>query len=66
MKNLSELIAESQREFYLGIVEKYNRRCRRLTALYMAGRKITDHIILYKTDMMKIGYEMALKSLTTN
>ena len=64
--NLNDIIAESQRKFNLGIIEKYNRRCRRLTALYMAGRKITDHIILQKTDMMKIGYEMALKSLTTN
>ena len=66
MKSPAELIAEGRRKFYLGIVEKYNRRCRRMTALYMAGRKITDHIILQRTDMMKIGYEMALKSLTTN
>lgn len=64
--NLDGIIAESRRRFNLGIIEKYNRRCRRITALFMAGRKLTDHIIIQRTDMMRIGYEMALKSLTTN
>ena len=60
----NDILAESQRQFYLGIIEKYNRRCRRMTALYMAGRKITDHIMIHRTDMMRIGYEMAIKELT--
>lgn len=64
--NLDDIMAEGKRKFNLGIIEKYNRRCRRITALFMAGRKLTDHIIIQRTDMMRIGYEMALKSLTTN
>lgn len=37
--------------------ERYNRRCRRLVALYMAGRKVTDHIILLRTDERRLGFE---------
>ena len=62
--DLAEMLSESRRKFYLGIVEKYNRRCRRLTAIYTAGRKVDDHIILQRTDMMRIGYETAIKELT--
>lgn len=63
--SLDSILAESQRQFNLSLIEKYNRRCRRLTALYMAGRKMTDHIIIQRTDMMRLGYEAALKFFTT-
>ena len=43
--------------------ERYNRRCRRLVALYMAGRKVEDHIILLRTDERRLAYESTLKDM---
>lgn len=62
--NLNDIIAESQRTFYLGIIEKYNRRCRRIALLVLGGRKIADHMTINRTDMMRTGYEMAIRALT--
>lgn len=44
-------------------MERYNRRCRRLVALYMAGRNVTDHIILLRTDERRIAYETAVRDI---
>ena len=38
------------REAHERAAERYNRRCRRLVALYTAGRKVDDHVILLRTD----------------
>ena len=43
--------------------ERYNRRCRRLVALYMAGRKVEDHIILLRTDERRLGFESTRRDL---
>lgn len=43
--------------------ERYNRRCRRLVALYTNGRTVDDNMILYKTDMRRLGYETTKKDL---
>lgn len=43
--------------------ERYNRRCRRLVALYTAGRKVDDHVILLRTDERRIGYELTRRDL---
>ena len=43
--------------------ERYNRRCRRLVSLYMAGRKVTDHIILLRTDERRLGFESTRRDL---
>lgn len=51
------------REAHEQAAERYNRRCRRLVALYTAGRKVTDHMILYKTDMCRLAYESTLKDM---
>ena len=51
------------REVHEQAAEIYNRRCRRLVALYTAGRKVTDHMILYKTDMRRLAYESTLKDM---
>jgi hypothetical protein len=45
------------REVFEEAEEAYNRRCRRLVALYTAGRQVTDHMILFKTDMRRLSYE---------
>lgn len=52
------------RQFRLREIEKYNRRCRRITALVLAGRKIDDHMTIYHTDMMKLGFESNMKEIT--
>ena len=51
------------REAHEQAAERYNRRCRRLVALFTAGRKVTDHMILYKTDMRRLAYESTLKDM---
>ncbi len=51
------------REQFERAAEIYNRRCRRLVALYTAGRKVDDHMILYKTDMRRLAYESTLKDM---
>ena len=43
--------------------ERYNRRCRRLVSLYMAGRKVDDHIILLRTDERRLGFESTRRDL---
>lgn len=43
--------------------ERYNRRCRRLVALYMAGRKVDDHIILLRTYERRLGFESTRRDL---
>lgn len=52
------------RQFRLRDIEKYNRRCRRITALVLAGRKIDDHMTIYHTEMMKLGFESNMKEIT--
>lgn len=42
--------------------EKYNRRCRRLVALYRAGRKVDAHHWDY-TDCMRLQMESTAKDL---
>ena len=42
--------------------EKYNRRCRRLVALYRAGRKV-DSRHWYYTDCMRLQMESTAKDL---
>lgn len=44
--------------------EKYNRRCRRLVALYRAGRKVDAHHWDY-TDCMRLQMESTAKDLET-
>lgn len=44
--------------------EKYNRRCRRLVALYRAGRKVDARHWDY-TDCMRIQMESTAKDLET-
>ena len=51
------------REAHERAAERYNRRCRRLVALYTAGRNVTDHMILYKTDELRLAYESTLKDM---
>jgi hypothetical protein len=43
--------------------EIYNRRCRRLVALYTAGRKVDDHKIRLGTDYRRLAYESTLKDM---
>lgn len=62
---LEENIKASVRQERLRRVERYNRRCRRIVSLVLAGRKIDDHVLKYRTDMMRIGYELDLKDLVT-
>ena len=45
------------------IIEQYRRRCKRILALFNAGRIITDNVIIHKTNMMRIGYETAMKEI---
>lgn len=51
------------RELFEEAAERYNRRCRRLVALYTAGRKVTDHMILFHTDMRRLAYESRLRDM---
>lgn len=51
------------REQFERAAEIYNRRCRRLVALYTAGRKVTDHMILFHTDMRRLAYESRLRDM---
>lgn len=51
------------REIHEQAAEIYNRRCRRLVALYMAGRKVDDHVILLRTDERRLAYESTLKDM---
>lgn len=44
------------------MAERYNRRCRRLVALYRAGRKVDVHHWDY-TDCMRLSMESAQKDL---
>ena len=44
--------------------EKYNLRCRRLVALYRAGRKVDSHHWDY-TDCMRLQMESTAKDLET-
>lgn len=44
------------------MAERYNRRCRRLVALYRAGRKVDTHHWDY-TDCMRLAMESAQKDL---
>lgn len=44
--------------------EKYNRRCRRLVALYRAGRKVGAHHWDF-TDCMRLQMESTAKDLET-
>lgn len=44
------------------MAERYNRRCRRLVALYRAGRKVDAHHWDY-TDCMRLAMESAQKDL---
>lgn len=44
------------------MAEMYNRRCRRLVALYRAGRKVDAHHWDY-TDCMRLAMESAQKDL---
>ena len=44
------------------MAERYNRRCRRLVALYRAGRKVDAHHWDY-TDCMSLAMESAQKDL---
>lgn len=44
--------------------EKYNRRCRRLVALYRAGRKVDAHHWDY-TDCMRLQMESTARDLET-
>lgn len=44
------------------MAERYNRRCRRLVALYRAGRKMDAHHWDY-TDCMRLSMESAQKDL---
>jgi len=44
--------------------EKYNRRCRRLVALYRAGRKVDSRHWDY-TDCMRLQMESTAKDLET-
>ena len=53
--NLLRIIAEKA-------AEKYNRRCRRLVALYRAGRKVDSHHWDY-TDCMRLQMESTAKDL---
>lgn len=41
---------------------KYNRRCRRLVDLYRAGRT-PDHVTLYNTDILRMGFESTTRDL---
>lgn len=61
---MEELLAKALAENNRRIMERYNRRCRRLVALMLAGRKVSgDHIMMLKTDMMRIGYESAVQKI---
>jgi hypothetical protein len=51
------------REIHEQAAEIYNRRCRRLVALYTAGRKVDDHVILLRTDERRLAYESTLKDM---
>lgn len=51
------------REAHERAAERYNRRCRRLVALYTAGRKVDDHVILLRTDERRLAYETTLKDM---
>ena len=51
------------REAHERAAERYNRRCRRLVALYTAGRKVDDHVILLRTDERRLAYESTLKDM---
>ena len=51
------------RELFEEAAERYNRRCRRLVAIYTAGRKVTDHVILLRTDERRLAYESTLKDM---
>jgi hypothetical protein len=53
--NLLRIIAEKA-------AEKYNRRCRRLVALYRAGRKVDAHHWDY-TDCMRLQMESTARDL---
>lgn len=44
------------------MAERYNRRCRRLVALYRAGRKVDAHHWDF-TDCMRLAMESAQKDL---
>ena len=44
------------------MAERYNRRCRRLVALYRAGRKVEAHNWDY-TDCMRLSMESAQKDI---
>lgn len=44
------------------MAERYNRRCRRLVALYRAGRNVNAHHWDY-TDCMRLSMESAQKDL---
>lgn len=53
--NLLRIIAEKA-------AERYNRRCRRLVALYRAGRKVDAHHWDY-TDCMRLQMESTARDL---
>jgi hypothetical protein len=53
--NLLRIIAEKS-------AERYNRRCRRLVALYRAGRKVDAHHWDY-TDCMRLQMESTARDL---
>lgn len=64
MDEMQKKIEAALRQRRLREMEKYNRRCRRITLLALAGRKLTDHIVKYRTDMMKLGFESNMKEIT--
>ena len=45
--------------------ERYNRRCRRLVTLCLAGRTrwTEDRILTYRTEMMRLAHEYAQRDL---
>lgn len=64
MDEMQKEIEAALRHRRLREIEKYNRRCRRITLLALAGRKLTDHIVKYRTDMMRMMYEACAKEIT--
>lgn len=65
MDEMQKKIEAALRQRGLREMEKYNRRCRRLVALMIAGRRVSgDHVLMLKTDMLRIGYEAYAKEIT--
>lgn len=65
MDEMQKKIEADLRQHRLREMEKYNRRCRRLVDLMFAGRRVSgDHVLMLKTDMMRIGYEAYAKEIT--